>query len=149
MQAVCDLLWAKAVKMKVTLTLIASVTSSNIKSFPYQLSDGSIAVFSVEANGLLAASEGECIAVCPLCEAKVLDMHCHVGQHILHVLCNTPDIINMKEQIGVTYPCGFCGHSGQQECAITIMIPNKPCQNLPLKCTLCHPALPPEPGRSS
>ncbi|KAG2336358.1 hypothetical protein BDR05DRAFT_896817, partial [Suillus weaverae] len=26
---------------------------------------------------------------------------------------------------------------------------NKPCRNIPLKCELCHPALPPEPGRTS
>ncbi|KAG1802183.1 uncharacterized protein HD556DRAFT_1304350 [Suillus plorans] len=66
MQAAYDLLWAKAVKMKVTLKSIASVTFSNIKSLPYQLFDGSVAVFSVEANSLLAAYEGEHVATCLL-----------------------------------------------------------------------------------
>jgi hypothetical protein len=40
MQAACDLLWAKAVEIKVALKLIASVTPSDAKSFPYQFSDG-------------------------------------------------------------------------------------------------------------
>ncbi|KAG1842416.1 hypothetical protein F4604DRAFT_1938847 [Suillus subluteus] len=176
MQAACDLLWAKAVELKLTLKSIASVTPSNVKSFPYQLSNGTVAVSSVEASGLLAASEGEHVTVCPLCEAKVPDMRCHMGQHILCTLCNTPEVIDMKEQVGETYPCGFCGRSGWSKCAITITVTtsgaptwttqctyqhafrygavdngskNKPCQNLPLKCTLCHPVLPPEPGRSS
>jgi hypothetical protein len=73
-------------------------------------------------------------------------------------------------------PCGFCGRSGLPECSITIKVPasgppvwetkcvfqhtfkyrfadtglkNKPCRNVPLKCTLCHPSLPPEPGKST
>ncbi|KAG2746852.1 hypothetical protein P692DRAFT_201867506 [Suillus brevipes Sb2] len=70
LQAACDLLWAKAVEIKVSLKSIASVLPSNIKCFPYQLSDGTIAVSSVEANSLLTASEGERVATCPLCEAK-------------------------------------------------------------------------------
>jgi hypothetical protein len=79
-------------------------------------------------------------------------------------------------QVGAVLPCGFCGRSGLSECMITIKVPssgapvwetkcmyqhpfrygfaeagskNKPCRNVPLKCELCHPQLPPEPGRSS
>ncbi|KAG2738896.1 hypothetical protein P692DRAFT_20701380, partial [Suillus brevipes Sb2] len=94
---------------------------------------------------------------CPLCEAKVPDMRCHMGAHILRALCNTPEV-------GETHPCGFCGRSGRPECAISITVTassaptwatrctyqhtfkygavdngskNKPCRNLPLKCALC------------
>ncbi|KAG2139090.1 uncharacterized protein EDB93DRAFT_1070739, partial [Suillus bovinus] len=69
--------------------------------------------------------------------------------------------------VGEEYLCGFCGRSEWPECAITITVTassaptwttqctyqhtfkygavdngskNKPCRNLPLKCTLCHPA---------
>ncbi|KAG2147917.1 uncharacterized protein EDB93DRAFT_1250419 [Suillus bovinus] len=175
MQAACDLIWAKTTQMKLSLRSIASVTPLDVKSFPYQFSDGTVAVFSAEANSLLTASKGERVTTCLLCEAKVPDMRCHVGQHILRALCNTPEVISMKEQVGEHHPCGFCGHSGQPECAITITVTassaptwttrckyqhafkygavdngskNKPCQNLPLKCMLYYLVLPPEPGRS-
>jgi hypothetical protein len=73
-------------------------------------------------------------------------------------------------KVGDTLLCGFCGHSGRPECTITITMPakaattwdtkcmyqhqfryasaetgskNTPCCNLPLKCELCHPILPP------
>jgi hypothetical protein len=73
-------------------------------------------------------------------------------------------------------PCGFCGHAGVPECAMMIMVPssrvptwetkcmykhsfrygsvdsgskNKPCCNLPLKCELCHPVLPPQLRKST
>ncbi|KAG1771125.1 hypothetical protein EV702DRAFT_923115, partial [Suillus placidus] len=75
-----------------------------------------------------------------------------------------------------TLPCGFCGHSGQPEYAITVTIPakaattwdmkcmyqhpfqyvsadvgskNQPCCNIPLKCELCHPILSPAPGKAT
>lgn len=78
-------------------------------------------------------------------------------------------------KVGDTLPCGFCGCSGQPECAITITVPakatttwdtkctyqhqfrypsadagskNTPCHNLPLKCELCHPILPPVPSKT-
>ncbi|KAG1737005.1 hypothetical protein EDB19DRAFT_1637371 [Suillus lakei] len=79
-------------------------------------------------------------------------------------------------KVGNVLPCGFCGRSRLPECSITIKVPassapvwetkciykhtfkygfaetgskNKPCRNVPLKCALCHPALPPEPGKST
>lgn len=79
-------------------------------------------------------------------------------------------------KVGNTLPCGFCGRSGRPECAITITVPakaattwdtkcayqhqfrytsadvgskNQPCRNLPLKCELCHPVLPPAPGKTT
>lgn len=72
--------------------------------------------------------------------------------------------------------CGFCGQSGPSKCSIIIKVPssgapvwetkctyqhpfrygfavggwkNKPCRNVPVRCELCHPQLPPEPGRYS
>ncbi|KAG1799739.1 uncharacterized protein HD556DRAFT_1215679, partial [Suillus plorans] len=78
--------------------------------------------------------------------------------------------------VGLTSPCGFCGCSGVPECTIRITVPstgaptwetrriyqhafrygsidsgskNKPCRNLPLKCVLCHPVLPPQPGKTT
>ncbi|KAG1786125.1 uncharacterized protein HD556DRAFT_1191915, partial [Suillus plorans] len=75
-----------------------------------------------------------------------------------------------------TLPCGFCGCSGRPECAITVTVPakaattwdtkcmyqhqfryafaetgskNTPCCNLPLRCELCHPILPPAPGKAT
>ncbi|KAG1842367.1 hypothetical protein DFJ58DRAFT_732048 [Suillus subalutaceus] len=122
LQPACDLIWAKAVEMKLSLKSIASVTPLDMKSFPYQFSNGTVAVFSVEANSLLAASKGKRVVMCLLCKAKALDMRCHMGQHILHALCNTPEVIDMKEQVGETYLCGFCGCSGQSKCTITITV---------------------------
>jgi hypothetical protein len=151
------------------------------------------AVISVEATNLLTVSDGEWITMCPLCEAKVADMHSHISQHILRALSNTPESVALKElvcfffynyctlilshvlEVGNVLPCGFCGCSGLPECSVTIKVPassppvwetkcifqhafkygfadtgskNKPCRNVPLKCVLCHPALPPEPGKS-
>lgn len=40
LQAACDLIWAKAVEMKLSLKSIASVMPLDAKSFPYQFSDG-------------------------------------------------------------------------------------------------------------
>ncbi|KAG1841139.1 hypothetical protein DFJ58DRAFT_732592 [Suillus subalutaceus] len=175
LQAACELLWMKAVEAKVPLKSIACITPSDAKEFPYQLSDGTPAVVSVEACNLLTASEGKRITMCPLCEAKVADMRSHIGQHILHALSNTPENVSLKEPVGNVLPCGFCGRSGLPGCSITIKVPasgppvwetkciyqhtfkygfaetgskNKPCRNVPLKCALCYPTLPPEPGKS-
>ncbi|KAG1753401.1 hypothetical protein EDB19DRAFT_1824124 [Suillus lakei] len=180
MQAACDLLWAKAGKIKVTLKTIAAVTPSDAKSFPYQLSDSTLAILSVEASSQLCVSKGETIVICPLCKTKVTNMHYHMGLHILCTLNNIPEDVNMKQLVSNVYPCGFCGCSGHPDCAITITIKNtatgnapmqwntkciyqhgfrylfaeqgsknKPVRNVPLKCELCHPILPPEPGKSS
>ncbi|KAG2365604.1 hypothetical protein BDR07DRAFT_1481221 [Suillus spraguei] len=78
LQAACDLLWAKAIEMKVPLKSITSINPSDPKNFPYRLSDGSPAIVSVEASALLAASRGKHLTVCPLCEANVSDMRCHM-----------------------------------------------------------------------
>ncbi|KAG1784492.1 uncharacterized protein HD556DRAFT_1451725 [Suillus plorans] len=174
--AACELLWAKALEAKLPLKSIACVNPSDANSFPYQLSDGTSAVISVKASNLLAASEGKRITICPLCEAKVPNMRSHIGQHILCALSNTPENVSLKEPVGSVLPCGFCGRSGLPECSITIKVPangppvwetkciyqhtfkygfaetgskNKPCRNVPLKCALCHPTLPPEPGKST
>jgi hypothetical protein len=40
LQGACDLLWAKAVDLKVPLKSIATVTPSKENIFPYQRSDG-------------------------------------------------------------------------------------------------------------
>ncbi|KIK35666.1 hypothetical protein CY34DRAFT_95703, partial [Suillus luteus UH-Slu-Lm8-n1] len=113
---------------------------------------------------------------CPLCEANISDMHNHVGLHILRSLSNMPEEPPLKEPVGIILPCSFCGRSRMSECAITIIIPNNaaptwtttcmykhifrygsvdvgskttPCRNIPLKCELCYPVLPPEPGKAS
>ncbi|KAG2140704.1 hypothetical protein BD769DRAFT_1662616 [Suillus cothurnatus] len=44
LQAACDLLWLKAVEMKIPLKSIACVMPSDTKTFSYQLSDGTLAV---------------------------------------------------------------------------------------------------------
>ncbi|KAG2120169.1 hypothetical protein BD769DRAFT_1671813 [Suillus cothurnatus] len=174
--AACELLWAKALEAKLPLKSIACMNPSDANSFPYQLSDGTSAVVSVEKSNLLAASEGEQITIRPLCEMKVPDMCSHVGQHILCALSNTPENVSLKEPVSSVLPCGFCGCSGLPECSITIKVPansppvwetkciyqhtfkyafvetgskNKPCWNIPLKCALCHSTLPPEPGKST
>ncbi|KAG1866670.1 hypothetical protein F4604DRAFT_2023153 [Suillus subluteus] len=173
--AACELLWAKALEAKLPLKSIACVNPSDAKLFPYQLADGTPAVVSIEASNLLTASKGEWITVCPLCEAKVANMRSHIGQHILRALSNTPENVSLKEPVGNVLPCGFCGRSGLLGCSITIKVPasgppvwetkciyqhtfkygfaetgskNKPCWNVPLKCALCYPTLPPEPGKS-
>jgi hypothetical protein len=45
MQAACDILWAKAVELKIAVTSIAAVTPSDPKIFPYRLPDGKLRVF--------------------------------------------------------------------------------------------------------
>ncbi|KAG1817912.1 hypothetical protein EV424DRAFT_1347798 [Suillus variegatus] len=178
LQAAYDLLWAKAVEIKVTLKTIAAVTPSDVKRFPYQLSDGTPAILSVEASNQLCASEGETISICPLCEMKVSNMRYHMGLHILCALNNVSEDINMKQTVGDISLCSFCRRSGHPDCGIFITIKNmatgntptwntkclyqhgfryafaeqglknKPVRNVPLKCELCHPILPPEPGKS-
>ncbi|KAG2051216.1 hypothetical protein BDR06DRAFT_973933 [Suillus hirtellus] len=160
--AICELLWTKVVKAKIHLKFIAC------------LPDGTSAVVSIEASNLLAASEGKWITICSLCEAKVTDMHSHIGQHILCALSNMPK--SLKEQVGKVLPCRFCGQSGLPECTIQIKVfangppslemkcinhfvfkykfadqglKNTPCRNVPIRCTLCHLVLPPEPGKST
>ncbi|KAG1857407.1 hypothetical protein F4604DRAFT_1931509 [Suillus subluteus] len=137
LQAACDLLWAKAIEMKVPLKSITSVNPSDPKNFPYRLSDSSPAIISVEASALLAASRGERLTVCPLCEANVSDMHCHMGLHILQASTNTPEEKNLKKSHTFRYGSAETGSK------------NKPCRNIPLKCELCHPTLPPQPGKTS
>ncbi|KAG2344267.1 hypothetical protein BDR05DRAFT_882673, partial [Suillus weaverae] len=78
--------------------------------------------------------------------------------------------------VGAVLPCSFCGRSGMPQCAITIFVKgdtaptwetkciykhvfrygsaivgskNTPSRNVPMKCELCHPTLPPQPGRTS
>ncbi|KAG1858796.1 hypothetical protein DFJ58DRAFT_840379 [Suillus subalutaceus] len=50
LQAACDILWAKAVELKVPVKSIASVTPVDIKLFPYQFPDGTPAVIYIEAS---------------------------------------------------------------------------------------------------
>ncbi|KAG1894262.1 uncharacterized protein F5891DRAFT_1195399 [Suillus fuscotomentosus] len=176
LQAACDILWAKAVKTKVPLKFIAQVSPSDADMFPYRSNDGTLAIISIEAGHLLSASKGERITTCPLCNTKVTNIHAHIGQHILHESMNTPEKISLKELVGDALPCRFCSCSGLPECAITIKVPtsgtpdwetkcayrhtfkygfadhgskNNPCCNVPLKCGLCYPTLPPEPGKTS
>ncbi|KAG2336581.1 hypothetical protein BDR05DRAFT_953266 [Suillus weaverae] len=131
LQAACDLLWAKAGEIKATFKTIAAVTPSDTKSFPYQLSDSTLAILSVEASSLLSASEGETITICPLCKTKVANMHNHMGLHILRALNNIPEDINMKQLVSDMSPCGFCGRSGHLDCVITISIKNMATGNAP------------------
>ncbi|KAG1789479.1 hypothetical protein EV424DRAFT_1550168 [Suillus variegatus] len=137
LQAACDLLWAKAVEIKVTLKTIAAVTPSDVKRFPYQLSDGTPAILSVEASNQLCASEGETILICPLCETKVSNMCYHMGLHILRALNNVSKDINMKQTVGDISPCGFCRRSGHPDCGIFITIKNTATGNTPTWNTKC------------
>ncbi|KAG2044115.1 hypothetical protein BDR03DRAFT_977769 [Suillus americanus] len=123
LEAACGLLWEKSLETSVPLKSMVSVTPSDTKTFPYQLADGTLAIPCVEGTNLLIASDGERITTCCLCAAKVTDMRAHVGLHILCALTNTPEEVNMVEL-------------------------NKPSRNIPLKCKLCNPTLPPEPGRT-
>ncbi|KAG2114961.1 hypothetical protein BD769DRAFT_1673280 [Suillus cothurnatus] len=151
LQAACDLLWAKAVEMKVSVKSIASITPVNVKSFPYQFPDGTpVVIISVKASSQLTASEGEHITTCPLCDTKVVNMHNHVGCHILCTLTDTPEELPLKQEVGLTSPYSFCGHAGVPEYgSVNSGLKNKPCRNLPLKCELCHPVLPPQPRKST
>lgn len=45
MQAACDMLWAKAVELKIAVKSIATVTSSDPRTFPYHLPDGKLCIF--------------------------------------------------------------------------------------------------------
>ncbi|KAG1762790.1 hypothetical protein EDD22DRAFT_952849 [Suillus occidentalis] len=175
LEAACGLLWEKSLETSVPPKSLVSVTPSDIKTFPYQLADGTPAIPCVEGTNLLIASDGERITTCCLCAAKVTDMRAHVGLHILRALTNTAEELNMVEPVGTNLPCGFCGRSGRPECTITIKLSansapvlstkcmyrhsfkyayadagskNKPSRNIPLKCELCNPTLPPEPGRT-
>ncbi|KAG1869381.1 hypothetical protein DFJ58DRAFT_697675 [Suillus subalutaceus] len=105
-------------------------------------------------------------------------MRAHVGIHILRSSRGVTSVEdNLKEQVGLHQPCGFCGRSGHEECKIQIKIANsgavskvesscpyahtfrypnadigsnnRPCRNVPLKCELCHPSLTPITGKKS
>ncbi|KIK32352.1 hypothetical protein CY34DRAFT_101663, partial [Suillus luteus UH-Slu-Lm8-n1] len=111
---------------------------------------------------------------CPLCGTKTDSMCAHVGLHILQASHGINE--TLKEQVGLIYPCGFCGRSGHNECKIQIKILNKGgvslethcpyhhvfqyvnanigsknhlSHNIPLKCELCHPSLMPVTGKKS
>ncbi|KAG2159479.1 uncharacterized protein EDB93DRAFT_1099835 [Suillus bovinus] len=166
----------QAVETKVPLKSIVQVSPSDIDMFPYRSNDGTLAIISTKAGHLLSASKSKHITTCPLCHMKVTNIHAHVGQHILRTSMNTPKKISPKEPVGDALPCRFCSRSGLPECAITIKVPtsstpewemkcayrhtfkygfvdhrlkNNPCWNIPLKCGLCHPTLPPEPEKNS
>jgi hypothetical protein len=104
LQGACDLLWAKAVDIQVPLRSIATVTPSLETNFPYQCSDGKhvfhclfSAVVLLEACNLLAASDGDRVSICSLCDLRVRNMCNHMGEHILHALSNTPEEVVLKE----------------------------------------------------
>jgi hypothetical protein len=60
---------------------------------------GTPAVVSLEACNLLAASDGDRVSICPLCESRVANMRNHIGQHILHALSSTPEEVALKEPV--------------------------------------------------
>ncbi|KAG2126449.1 hypothetical protein BD769DRAFT_1668461 [Suillus cothurnatus] len=111
LQEACNLLWAKAVDLKVPLKSIATVTPPKENIFPYQHSDSTPAVVSLKACNLLAASDGDHVSICSLCESRVANMYNHIGQHILHALGSTPEEVALKEPVGNTLPYSFCEHS--------------------------------------
>ncbi|KAG1799468.1 uncharacterized protein HD556DRAFT_1439842 [Suillus plorans] len=59
-------------------------------------------------------------------------------QHILRALSNTPEEVALKEPVGNTLPCSFCGRSGRPECAITITVPAKAATTWDTKCAYQH-----------
>ncbi|KAI6007527.1 hypothetical protein F5J12DRAFT_688138, partial [Pisolithus orientalis] len=85
----------------------------------------------------------------------------HMGGHIPHVACGVLE--PGCNWITGTLPCGFCGHTGEPECVITVKLltqmtqwdskcplkesfqyasANKgsescPCHNVPIVCKLC------------
>ncbi|KAG2116646.1 uncharacterized protein F5147DRAFT_649104 [Suillus discolor] len=144
MQAACELLWAKANELKVTLKSIAVIIPSDPNMFPYRLPDGTPAVISVEASNQLTASKGERITTCPLCDTKVIDMSVFQVPVVFVVVLEHPSALSQSQYLAAEHLPGkrsayTSTHSGSKK---------KPCHNLPLKCELCHPVLPPQPSKT-
>ncbi|KAG1796728.1 uncharacterized protein HD556DRAFT_1441420 [Suillus plorans] len=175
----CDTLWRNACGHSISIKNILHIpTPSDPSMFPYTLPDGSAGIICIEASKRLAASESGPSSECPLCGNKTDSMRAHVGIHILRASRGVTSINNnLKQQVGLHQPCGFCGRSGHQECKIRIKITNsgavskvesscpyahtfqypnadigsnnRPCGNVSLKCELCHPFLAPVTGKKS
>ncbi|KAG1749180.1 hypothetical protein EDD22DRAFT_958083 [Suillus occidentalis] len=146
----CDTLWHTVCKHSITIKNILSVpTPSDPSMFPYALADGSTGIVCIEGSQQLAAAELRPLDDCPLCGTKTDSMCAHVSLHILRASHSINE--TLKEQVGLIYPCGFCGRSGHNECKIQIKTLNKggPSWNIPLKCELCHLSLTPVTGKKS
>ncbi|KAG1863130.1 hypothetical protein F4604DRAFT_2030060 [Suillus subluteus] len=171
----CDTLWRNACEHSISIKNILHIpTPSDPSMFPYALPDGSAGIVCIEASQQLAAAELGPLDDCPLCGVKTDSMRAHIGIHILRASHGIKE--TLKEEVGLTYPCGFCGQSGCNECKIQIKVSskgsvsletrcpyfhvfryanadigskNRPSRNVPLKCELCHPSLTPVTGKKS
>ncbi|KAG2742799.1 hypothetical protein P692DRAFT_20879328 [Suillus brevipes Sb2] len=118
------------------------------------------AVLCSEGTNLLMASDGERLTTYTLCPAKVTNMRSHIGLHILRALRNTPGnvltdmvelyllcrLVNVTLVASAVAPAGLNAPSPLKYGYADAGSKHKPCHNVPLKCELCHPILPPEPG---
>ncbi|KAG2127740.1 hypothetical protein BD769DRAFT_1387674 [Suillus cothurnatus] len=107
----CDTLWCNACEHSISIKNILHIsTPSDPSMFPYALPDGSAGIICSEASKRLAASESGPPSEYPLCGNKTDSMRAHVGIHILRASCGVTSIDNnLKQQVGLHQPCGFCG----------------------------------------
>ena len=99
--------------------------------------------------------------LCALCHKPTSDLRSHVGGHILCSIRGVPE--ELATPVGPLLPCGFCGSSGNPDCAIKLKktkramevitdcphkVPfkygfaekgseSRPCRNVPVICMLC------------
>ncbi|KAG1782210.1 hypothetical protein EV702DRAFT_1240022 [Suillus placidus] len=164
--AACELLWAKALEAKLPLKSIACVNPSDAKLFPYQLSDAS--------EGKRITTCSLCEAKVTDMRSHIGQHILRALSNTPESLKEQIDLFYVYVRLGRFFLVDFA--ADQPECAIQIKViangppsletkcinhfifkykfadkgsKNTPCRNVPIRCTLCHPVLPPEPGKSS
>ncbi|KAL6302386.1 hypothetical protein BKA93DRAFT_737066 [Sparassis latifolia] len=160
----CQTLWDRVVEVKLPLTSITSVASFKLKSFPYARRDGSEGLLCIKGSQQLATEHSDKVSrECHFCGHTPDNWRAHIGMHILRAMRRVREVPALREQVGSMMPCGFCGRSGNSNCAVTLKISSRtfkveckcpfflpfrygfaekgsektPCRNVPIICSLC------------
>ncbi|KAG9309781.1 hypothetical protein JVU11DRAFT_10155 [Chiua virens] len=161
LEAASTTIWKRLDDLKVPISSI-TLLSGRYDGFPYSKDDGTPALLCAEAaQALSEANVTNTEVLCALCHKPTSDLWSHMGGHILHSIRRVPD--ELVTPVGQVLPCGFCGSSGNPDCAIklkktkraTEVITNcphkvpfkygftekgsesRPCRNVPVVCGLC------------
>ncbi|KIJ21109.1 hypothetical protein PAXINDRAFT_152769 [Paxillus involutus ATCC 200175] len=107
MQTAILLLWEKINNHKVALTTIAMVGVPQA-SFPYHNKDKSNVLVCAAAMECLNVTKGNMVtSKCPVCGKEALNLHVHMGTHILHA--SRGILEDVANAIIKSNPCGYCG----------------------------------------
>ncbi|KAG9309942.1 hypothetical protein JVU11DRAFT_9974 [Chiua virens] len=161
LEAASTTIWKRLDDLKVPISSI-TLLSGRYDGFPYSKDDGTPALLCAEAaQALSEANVTNTEVLCALCHKPTSDLRSHMGGHILRSIRRVPD--ELVTPVGQVLPCGFCGSSGNPDCAIklkktkraTEVITNcphkvpfkygfaekgsesRPCRNVPVVCGLC------------